>query len=218
MPIDLRTDLLMIRLASMNQILDPWVYILLRREVVWKVASTLKKIFCCKSDQELQLMLAFEIRQRTTGFVSPSATNTSNESPTCWSFCWHCMCDPPQNVRQSSISSFYNEYGRNSVFSNSPRSPTKKLLINITNNIIIPGGSPAPSVDHSADSPVVRCKYSQDNNDESATELQLLQPKSIQTDKTQIHSINGTVKSFSPSETCETSLDSHRTDICNGAS
>ena len=196
MPIDLRTDLLMIRFASMNQILDPWVYILLRREVVWKVVSTIKKLCCCKSGQELHLTVEFEIRR--TGFVSPSATQTSSENPTCCAFCWHCICDPPQSVRQSSISSFYNYYDRKSI-----RSPTRRLLLDITNSIILPGNSLGASLDSSFDSPVVKTKF----NHESATELKLLQPKSILKDVNGRHSTNGKVRSCeSESQICETLL------------
>ena len=195
MPIDLRTDLLMIRLASMNQILDPWVYILLRREVVWQVVSTIKKLCCCKSGQELHLTVEFEIKR--TGFASPSATQTSSENPTCCAFCWHCMCDPPQSVRQSSISSYYNSYhDRKSI-----RSPTTRFLLDITNSIIVPGDSPGTSLDSSFDSTVTGTNF----NHESATGLKLSQPKSILKDLNGRRSTNGKIKSCeSESHVCET--------------
>ena len=40
-------DLIAIRLASINQILDPWVYILLRKGLIDKVLHYVKKIACC---------------------------------------------------------------------------------------------------------------------------------------------------------------------------
>ena len=39
-------DLLAIRMASVNPILDPWVYILLRKTVVLKVVEKIKCLFC----------------------------------------------------------------------------------------------------------------------------------------------------------------------------
>ncbi|XP_063428863.1 histamine H2 receptor-like [Mytilus trossulus] len=41
--IDRRTDLITLRLATLNQILDPWVYILFRREVLVKITKFIRK-------------------------------------------------------------------------------------------------------------------------------------------------------------------------------
>lgn len=38
-PIDFRSDLITIRLASINQILDPWVYILFRKDVLVRIVN-----------------------------------------------------------------------------------------------------------------------------------------------------------------------------------
>lgn len=44
--IELSRDLQAIRMASVNPILDPWVYILLRKTVVVKVTQKVKCLFC----------------------------------------------------------------------------------------------------------------------------------------------------------------------------
>ena len=41
-------DLIAIWLASLNQVLDPWVYILFRKEFLMQVIGILRCIFCCK--------------------------------------------------------------------------------------------------------------------------------------------------------------------------
>ncbi|XP_074473597.1 prostaglandin E receptor 4 (subtype EP4) b [Sebastes fasciatus] len=44
--IGLKKDLLAIRMASVNPILDPWIYILLRKTVVLKLMEKIKYLFC----------------------------------------------------------------------------------------------------------------------------------------------------------------------------
>ncbi|XP_061182637.1 prostaglandin E2 receptor EP4 subtype-like [Saccostrea echinata] len=82
-------DLQLIRLASFNQILDPWVYILLRRELLWKIISGVKYIFNRnQSDKNTLKQKTFDV-----------------DSANCCVFCFHCLCDPPV-VRQRSGSVF----------------------------------------------------------------------------------------------------------------
>ncbi|XP_053195694.1 prostaglandin E2 receptor EP4 subtype-like [Scomber japonicus] len=45
-PLGLNKDLLAIRMASVNPILDPWIYILLRKTVVLKLMEKIKFLFC----------------------------------------------------------------------------------------------------------------------------------------------------------------------------
>ncbi|XP_056146468.1 prostaglandin E receptor 4 (subtype EP4) b [Lampris incognitus] len=45
-PIEKNPDLLAIRMASVNPILDPWIYILLRKTVVLKLVEKIKCLFC----------------------------------------------------------------------------------------------------------------------------------------------------------------------------
>ncbi|OWF34813.1 Prostaglandin E2 receptor EP4 subtype [Mizuhopecten yessoensis] len=48
-------DLTVIRLASLNQMLDPWIYILLRKTILDKLKLSFKKVFCfCCPTQEVE--------------------------------------------------------------------------------------------------------------------------------------------------------------------
>lgn len=132
MPVNLRTDLLMIRLASLNQILDPWVYILLRREVVWRVGHTVKKIFTAKSKCDEQNL---KFRRQESSVVL-----TSDVNYTCCTFCFHCLCDPPQSRRASSFYSVYNDYRHNSIYSQS--GTTGKLAMSVIRNVVPPDSVP----------------------------------------------------------------------------
>jgi hypothetical protein len=42
-PKDIKADLMTLRLATLNQILDPWVYILFRREMLAKMSRFIRK-------------------------------------------------------------------------------------------------------------------------------------------------------------------------------
>ncbi|XP_060588705.1 prostaglandin E2 receptor EP4 subtype-like isoform X2 [Ruditapes philippinarum] len=137
LPVNLRTDLLMIRFASLNQVLDPWVYILLRREVVWKVASTLKKLFSKQSKDS-------EINKFRRQDSSASVILMNDVQYSCCAFCWHCLCDPPQTQRPN-LASFYSDYRRNSLYS-PPNSSTNKLVMQVMRNVMIPDSSEENSV------------------------------------------------------------------------
>lgn len=107
LPRNVRLDLLMIRLASMNQILDPWVYILLRRELLWKVISCFKTL--CRIRQNPDLI--------------PQKSQYDIENDTCCIFCFHCLCDPPvKRPRSGSLySSMYeSEHRRSTITSSTP--------------------------------------------------------------------------------------------------
>lgn len=47
-------DLLAIRFASTNPILDPWIYILLRKALLSKVIQNIKCLFCKTGSQQSQ--------------------------------------------------------------------------------------------------------------------------------------------------------------------
>lgn len=119
----------MIRFASLNQVLDPWVYILLRREVVWKLASTVKKLFSKQSKDS-------EINKFRRHDSSASVILTNDVQYSCCAFCWHCLCDPPQTQRRGSAS-LYSEYRRQSLYS-SPHGSTNKLVMQVMRNVVIP--------------------------------------------------------------------------------
>ena len=111
----------MIRFASFNQILDPWVYILLRRELVWKVIQGIKYIFGVKpKETECEISL------------QKSNISRDQESDTCCWFCFHCLCDPPVKQRQRSESLFStNEYElrKSTIISRTPTFSTRMETI-----------------------------------------------------------------------------------------
>lgn len=88
-------DLFVIRIASLNQILDPWVYILLRRELLWKVISGFKTL--CR------------IGQNQPEDINPMKCSLDIENDTCCMFCYHCLCDPPR-VKRPRPDSMYSMY------------------------------------------------------------------------------------------------------------
>ena len=55
-------DLLLIRIASYNQIIDPWVYILLRKEVLWKLISGVKFVLGIRKKEGD--ILVYQIQQK----------------------------------------------------------------------------------------------------------------------------------------------------------
>ncbi|WAR22953.1 PE2R4-like protein [Mya arenaria] len=132
LPVNLQFDLLIIRFASLNQILDPWVYILLRREVVWKVGHAISTVFSRNStDKSLDRLQPRE----------PMMTLRTEEHNTCCSFCYHCLCDPPQLPRQGSVCSLYGD-DKSLAMRTSPRlgsaaDLTQALTITHTTNDII---------------------------------------------------------------------------------
>ncbi|KAL3869845.1 hypothetical protein ACJMK2_042477 [Sinanodonta woodiana] len=108
LPVQISTDLLFIRLASMNQILDPWIYILLRREVVRKVISTIK---ACKSGSS-HFIKAKERNAQTPLSRTHRAYSYTEESMSCCQFCFHCLCDPSQSNRYTTVITNYSDHDR----------------------------------------------------------------------------------------------------------
>ena len=92
---NVQTDFLVIRLASVNQILDPWVYILLRRELLWKVIFGFRS--CVNRNNQLN--------------ASPSQIiKYDRDDQSCCDFCFKCLCYPPVKWNPSdSMSSYYSE-------------------------------------------------------------------------------------------------------------
>lgn len=92
-PLGLNKDLLAIRMASINPILDPWIYILLRKTVVLKLMEKIKCLFCkmggrghrsghlCSSiiSQDSPSLMSHELREMVSTsqtFLYPSGRNT----------------------------------------------------------------------------------------------------------------------------------------------
>lgn len=67
-----RADLATLRLATLNQILDPWVYILLRREVLYKVAAYIRK--------KRQSSFLVRFASFTSSFKSHASDDNDNEN------------------------------------------------------------------------------------------------------------------------------------------
>lgn len=75
--LDKNPDLLAIRFASTNPILDPWIYILLRKAVLSKVVENIKCLFC-RSDsrgQQTQNSLLCINGQQFSSRDSPSGVS-----------------------------------------------------------------------------------------------------------------------------------------------
>lgn len=85
----------MIRLASFNPILDPWVYLLVRRELRWKIVCVFKFIFRIRRPPAL----SSTVQQ---SHLLPSPLPKPGSEMSCLTFCFHCLCDPP--IRKSSAS------------------------------------------------------------------------------------------------------------------
>ncbi|KAH3741921.1 hypothetical protein DPMN_048651 [Dreissena polymorpha] len=129
LPVNMRTDLLIIRFASLNQILDPWVYILLRREVVSRLIFTIRKLVSPKHKDA----------QVRTFRRQDSAYSARDSNYTCCIFCFHCLCDPPLQRRDSTVSGNYgSDFMSGSM---SPRLPTNKFAIGVIRTVMIPNTS-----------------------------------------------------------------------------
>ena len=127
-----KTYLLMIRLGSFNPILDPLVYILVRRELRWRIVSLFKCLLRIKSQGDVRKFppqypqspisvynypgpfengggLGVRNQHRDScdsvfGYLdSPvyeKSPTPSDSDMSFWTFCYHCLCDPP--VQRSS--------------------------------------------------------------------------------------------------------------------
>ncbi|XP_059160703.1 prostaglandin E2 receptor EP4 subtype-like [Physella acuta] len=122
--------LLMTRLASFNPILDPWVYLLVRRELRWRVICIIRKLF------------GFRDHSVVASPAQPTLSPT--EEMACWSFCVHCLCDPPvlrSSVYLPRMSTMWGDQGSRSP-SMIHRIPSTESCISVEKNIIC---QPSPS-------------------------------------------------------------------------
>ncbi|KAK7100187.1 prostaglandin E2 receptor EP2 subtype-like [Littorina saxatilis] len=109
-----RWVLTLIRLASFNPILDPWVYILFRRELVWRVVKLVRWLLRLRPIQPplhyQQTLLIKDIRGvggggggGGVGVVVNGGGDCGGEksrwddpyNPSCLVFCYQCLCLPP---------------------------------------------------------------------------------------------------------------------------
>lgn len=89
--------LLMIRLASFNPILDPWVYLLVRRELRWKIFSVFKFLLGIKRQPPSTSPV-----HNGDSPIFPRRLQKPDQEMSCLKFCFHCVCDPP--IQRSSAS------------------------------------------------------------------------------------------------------------------
>ena len=100
-------DLLLIRIASYNQIIDPWVYILLRKEVLWKLISGVKFVLGIRKKEGD--ILVYQIQQKQ---------NVEDSEENCCMFCIGCLCDPPVQRRRAGSIFSESVYDRRSTLVN----------------------------------------------------------------------------------------------------
>ncbi|XP_052104316.1 prostaglandin E2 receptor EP4 subtype-like [Mytilus californianus] len=125
LPRNVRLDLIMIRFASLNQILDPWVYILLRRELLWKVISGFKML--CR------------IKQNEPDII-PQRPNFDIDNDTCCIFCYHCLCDPPvkrPRAESTYFSTYESEHRRSTLTPSTPNGIRRGSLSETNRNLCL---------------------------------------------------------------------------------
>lgn len=123
-------DLRAIRFASFNPILDPWIYILLRKAVLLKVIEKIKCLFCkvgsrgqqrpgnfhCIDEQQLSSVIS---KRESLSLVSHNLRDISSSSQTflylpegCDLYCGSCQrVDEPSSVRNTQASHVPGEDG-----------------------------------------------------------------------------------------------------------
>ena len=111
----------MIRVASFNPILDPWVYILFRRELVWRLVKVCRCILRLEPLGPPQPPPAL-FKQPTLlkdpegGGVVVNGEGEASEpdgrraledpyNPSCLAFCYQCLCLPPAPRRHNNMNS-----------------------------------------------------------------------------------------------------------------
>lgn len=100
------TILLLIRLASFNPILDPWVYILFRRELAWKLVRLWRCVFRLPPLSRPQNLTGLQ-KEATKTYRNGEANSSmmmangrkqnleDGADASCMMFCYQCLCLPP---------------------------------------------------------------------------------------------------------------------------
>uniref|UniRef100_A0A8C2EEX8 Small ribosomal subunit protein mS27 n=1 Tax=Cyprinus carpio TaxID=7962 RepID=A0A8C2EEX8_CYPCA len=136
--LDKNPDLLAIRFASTNPILDPWIYILLRKAVLSKVVENIKCLFCKIGSQMPQGQNSFHCmdRAQVSSIISRDSQSAvsqelMNTSQTCLYPPESCLDTCQSNQCGRSLSDASSESSnRNSLDS---RSKDQPLQVTITN-------------------------------------------------------------------------------------
>ncbi|CAL1538208.1 unnamed protein product [Lymnaea stagnalis] len=92
-----KTYLPMIRLASFNPILDPWVYLLVRRELRWKMICLFRSIFGMRQESAV----TSPVKMAESPVFPRAPQQKEDPEMSLCTFCFRCLCDPPVQ-RQSS--------------------------------------------------------------------------------------------------------------------
>ncbi|XP_012936535.1 prostaglandin E2 receptor EP4 subtype [Aplysia californica] len=93
------TYLLIVRIASFNPILDPWVYILVRRELRWKIIGIFRYIL----GMSRPTSNIYYPNQDCESPIAPTRRPEPEVELSFWKFCLRCLCDPPAQRYSSSL-------------------------------------------------------------------------------------------------------------------
>lgn len=139
--LDKNPDLLAIRFASTNPILDPWIYILLRKAVLSKVIENIKCLFCKIGSQMPQGQNSFHcmdgaqvssiISRDSQSAVSRELKEVMNTSQTCLYPPESCLDTCQSNQCGRSLSDASSESSNRDTFDS--RSKDQPLQVTITN-------------------------------------------------------------------------------------
>uniref|UniRef100_A0A8C1JZU5 Prostaglandin E receptor 4 (subtype EP4) a n=1 Tax=Cyprinus carpio TaxID=7962 RepID=A0A8C1JZU5_CYPCA len=139
--LDKNPDLLAIRFASTNPILDPWIYILLRKAVLSKVIENIKCLFCKIGSQMPQGQNGFHcmdgvqvssiISRDSQSAVSRELKEVMNTSQTCLYPPESCLDTCQSNQCGRSLSDASSESSNRDTFDS--RSKDQPLQVTITN-------------------------------------------------------------------------------------
>jgi len=107
-----KNDLIVIRLASFNQILDPWVYLLFRRELFSRFYLFIKKLVCPKQKdlklpsrsfkQQSTYVSTFNTENLITIEFTESSNNKSSPENTAIEEC-KLVEEPCNNIKQAPL-------------------------------------------------------------------------------------------------------------------
>lgn len=144
--LDKNPDLLAIRFASTNPILDPWIYILLRKAVLIKLTKNLNYLFCkiIARGQQKQASFQWLERQRVSSIISKDSLSLVSQNmrevrSTSQTFLYlSAITEPYEDTCSSSYigSSLYSPKHLGSEFSNrnSSKSEAETCPINHTSH------------------------------------------------------------------------------------
>ncbi|XP_066500641.1 prostaglandin E receptor 4 (subtype EP4) a [Hoplias malabaricus] len=150
--LDKNPDLLAVRFASTNPILDPWIYILLRKAVLQKLIENIKCLFCkigiqghqrqsnfnCVEGQQVSSIMSRESPSLTSHDLK-EVTSTSQTllylpeaNEVCLGTCHLSQCDSCPSVDHSCKDSSSESSNRSSLNSEAATCPSDDVMNNVT--------------------------------------------------------------------------------------